>query len=242
MPICRYFYGSDGIRTRDLRRDRPSRAQQRPVTDATERCHLQGLFSPTPPALRMVEPIVQFDVWATSGPRNLVFTDNRPPGARDVAGGGRRPRDRRRLAARDRAAGGDRRSGPLPMERCSGQLLAGDHRLPDGARRHTNASSLGCNPRVTTVGADSRAMALLIRSLAGLCQPVPHGCGRPLLGVCCPFAAREARVRSAATERRVKGSRKFIVNPRVSTAIPLNTPVVRCPRDVLPDVRPVQPG
>ncbi len=65
MPICRYFYGSDGIRTRDLRRDRQSRAQQRPVTDATERCHLQGLFSPTPPALRMVEPIVQ----STFGPR-----------------------------------------------------------------------------------------------------------------------------------------------------------------------------
>jgi hypothetical protein len=23
MPVCRYFYGSDGTRTRDLRRDRP---------------------------------------------------------------------------------------------------------------------------------------------------------------------------------------------------------------------------
>jgi hypothetical protein len=23
MPICRFFYGSDGTRTRDLRRDRP---------------------------------------------------------------------------------------------------------------------------------------------------------------------------------------------------------------------------
>jgi hypothetical protein len=24
MAICRYFYGSDGTRTRDLRRDRPA--------------------------------------------------------------------------------------------------------------------------------------------------------------------------------------------------------------------------
>jgi hypothetical protein len=36
--------GSDGTRTRDLRRDRPSRAQRRPTTNAPERAHLQALF------------------------------------------------------------------------------------------------------------------------------------------------------------------------------------------------------
>jgi hypothetical protein len=39
------FYGSDGTRTRDLRRDRPSRAQRRPTTKASERAHLQALSS-----------------------------------------------------------------------------------------------------------------------------------------------------------------------------------------------------
>jgi hypothetical protein len=57
--------GSDGTRTRDLRRDRPSRAQRRPATNASEQPHLQALFAPTPPLLRMVEPIVQ----STFGPR-----------------------------------------------------------------------------------------------------------------------------------------------------------------------------
>jgi hypothetical protein len=32
LPICRDFGGSDGTRTRDLRRDRPSRGQRRPTT------------------------------------------------------------------------------------------------------------------------------------------------------------------------------------------------------------------
>jgi hypothetical protein len=60
VPVTRDFEdGSDGTRTRDLRRDRPSRAQRRPATNASEQPHLQALFAPTPPLLRMVEPIVQ---------------------------------------------------------------------------------------------------------------------------------------------------------------------------------------
>jgi hypothetical protein len=57
--------GSDGTRTRDLRRDRPSRAPRRPATDSSEQAHLQVLFFPTPHRLRMVEPIVK----TTFGPR-----------------------------------------------------------------------------------------------------------------------------------------------------------------------------
>jgi hypothetical protein len=59
MPICRDFYGSDGTRTRDLRRDRPNRAQRRSTTNVADRAHLQGFFAPRAPPLRMVEPIVQ---------------------------------------------------------------------------------------------------------------------------------------------------------------------------------------
>ena len=37
--------GSDGTRTRDLRRDRPNRARRRPPTNHSERPHLQGSFT-----------------------------------------------------------------------------------------------------------------------------------------------------------------------------------------------------
>jgi hypothetical protein len=57
--------GSDGTRTRDLRRDRPSRAQRRPATNSCKWSHLQVLFALRPPRLRMVEPIVA----STFGPR-----------------------------------------------------------------------------------------------------------------------------------------------------------------------------
>jgi hypothetical protein len=50
--------GSDGTRTRDLRRDGPSRARRRPTTNGSGRAHLQALFAPRLPPLRMVEPIV----------------------------------------------------------------------------------------------------------------------------------------------------------------------------------------
>jgi hypothetical protein len=50
--------GSDGTRTRDLRRDRPNRAQRRPATNASERAHLQALFVLRLARFRMVEPIV----------------------------------------------------------------------------------------------------------------------------------------------------------------------------------------
>src|SRR5918999_1373568 len=58
------FSGSDGTRTRDIRRDGPSRAQRRSATDVSEHGHLQALVDLTPPSLRMVEPIVR----ATFGP------------------------------------------------------------------------------------------------------------------------------------------------------------------------------
>jgi hypothetical protein len=91
------FYGSNGTRTRDLRRDRPSRAPQRLATNSSVRPHLQGFFdsrvSPAPHGSAN-RPI---DVWATSGPRNLAFEDN------DVAG---REGHRRARVARFTLLGG----------------------------------------------------------------------------------------------------------------------------------------
>ncbi len=43
MPICRTFYGSDGTRTRDLRRDRPSQAPRRRATNLSKRVTVQSL-------------------------------------------------------------------------------------------------------------------------------------------------------------------------------------------------------
>jgi hypothetical protein len=57
--------GSDGTRTRDLRRDRPSRAPRRPATNASEQPHLQGFSALEAGRYRMVEPIVH----PTFGPR-----------------------------------------------------------------------------------------------------------------------------------------------------------------------------
>src|SRR6266571_8667730 len=59
------FYGSDGTRTRDLRRDRPNRARRRLAASSCERYHLQGFMTREPPRHRMVDPIVQ----STFGPR-----------------------------------------------------------------------------------------------------------------------------------------------------------------------------
>jgi hypothetical protein len=57
--------GSDGTRTRDLRRDRPSRTRPRPPTSHSKRPHLQVLSGSGSRPLRMVEPIVE----STFGPR-----------------------------------------------------------------------------------------------------------------------------------------------------------------------------
>ena len=57
--------GSDGTRTRDLRRDRPSRPPRRPPTNSPERLHLQGSLLLESGCHGMVEPIVQ----PTFGPR-----------------------------------------------------------------------------------------------------------------------------------------------------------------------------
>ncbi len=48
--------GSDGTRTRDLRRDRPTQARRRVTTNFLERLHLQGFLTPEWPKHRMVEP------------------------------------------------------------------------------------------------------------------------------------------------------------------------------------------
>ena len=63
--ICRDFSGSDGTRTRDLRRDRPSRGHRPLATNGVERRYLQVLFTARLPRLRMVEPILE----STFGPR-----------------------------------------------------------------------------------------------------------------------------------------------------------------------------
>jgi Phage integrase family len=57
--------GSDGTRTRDLPRDRPSPAHRRSTTNVAERPHLQVLLALGQTPLRMVEP----DVRETFGPR-----------------------------------------------------------------------------------------------------------------------------------------------------------------------------
>jgi hypothetical protein len=55
VPICRHFEsGSDGTRTRDLRRDRPIRSQRPPTTNPSELPHLQGLFGSRLSSSRMV--------------------------------------------------------------------------------------------------------------------------------------------------------------------------------------------
>jgi len=44
--ICRHFEdGSDGTRTRDLRRDRPLQVQRRLTMNRLNLCHLRGLFA-----------------------------------------------------------------------------------------------------------------------------------------------------------------------------------------------------
>jgi hypothetical protein len=58
-------YGSDGTRTRDLRRDRPSQAPRRLATNSSVRPHLQGFLTHQSARRRMVEPIIQ----STFGPR-----------------------------------------------------------------------------------------------------------------------------------------------------------------------------
>jgi hypothetical protein len=63
--MCRYFYGSDGTRTRDLRRDRPRRAHRRSASSSFKQAHLQGLFASIARPLRMLEPIVS----STFGPQ-----------------------------------------------------------------------------------------------------------------------------------------------------------------------------
>jgi hypothetical protein len=59
------LYGSDGTRTRDLRRDRPSQAPRRLATNSSEQPHLQVFVTHQSARGRMVEPIVQ----STFGPR-----------------------------------------------------------------------------------------------------------------------------------------------------------------------------
>ncbi len=63
--------GSDGTRTRDLRRDRPSPAQRRPTTNASEQPHLQVLLAPTSARLRMVERNIQSMFGPRLGRTNL---------------------------------------------------------------------------------------------------------------------------------------------------------------------------
>ena len=53
------FYGSDGTRTRDLRRDRPSRIQRSAATNSSEPPRLQVLIARSARPLRWVERIVQ---------------------------------------------------------------------------------------------------------------------------------------------------------------------------------------
>jgi hypothetical protein len=74
-----YKDGSDGTRTRDLRRDRPSRARRRPTTDASEHPYLQAFSRPTLHRIRMVEPILQSAFGPGAGHKNLSsWTTQRP--------------------------------------------------------------------------------------------------------------------------------------------------------------------
>src|SRR5262249_8109131 len=80
-----FLDGSDGTRTRDLRRDRPSRAQRRPTTNPSERAHLQALFVPRLAPLRIVEPVAR----PTFGPRvghGILSSETTPATPRCRAG------------------------------------------------------------------------------------------------------------------------------------------------------------
>jgi hypothetical protein len=66
VPASRDFEnGSDGTRTRDLRRDRPNQAPRRSATTSFKRPYLQGLSTPEAARCRVVESVVQ----STFGPR-----------------------------------------------------------------------------------------------------------------------------------------------------------------------------
>jgi hypothetical protein len=104
------YYGSDGTRTRDLRRDTPSRAQRRPAKNSSEWPHLQVLFALRPSRLRMVEPIVA----STFGPRvghemlSGVTTSHTPLWVADAHRAARRSFS---LTARDTSRESDAASG-----------------------------------------------------------------------------------------------------------------------------------
>src|SRR5881396_3966159 len=77
--------GSDGTRTRDLRRDRPRRAPPRPATDSSEQAHLQVLFVPTPHPSAWLSQSSRRRLgheWATE----TCLHGQRNADARDVAG------------------------------------------------------------------------------------------------------------------------------------------------------------
>jgi hypothetical protein len=76
-PDLQELYGSDGTRTRDLRRDRPNQGPRRSGTIHNESPHSQGFFGrglPGPPH-SCVNCLP--DVWATNGPRNVATLAHR---------------------------------------------------------------------------------------------------------------------------------------------------------------------
>jgi hypothetical protein len=76
MLICRDFYGSDGTRTRDLRRDRPGRVPRR-LTTKPPNGVICSVFSGSGSGFPNGYVTPQTGVWATCGPRILVLSRQR---------------------------------------------------------------------------------------------------------------------------------------------------------------------
>jgi hypothetical protein len=95
--------GSDGTRTRDLRRDGPGRAERRKSTNALEPARLQALFASKVIPLRMVAPSSDRRLRVSGGARQ---GDAAPPASRRgrgllrARGRGARARGRRRASRR----------------------------------------------------------------------------------------------------------------------------------------------
>jgi hypothetical protein len=72
LLICRDFSGSDGTRTRDLRRDRPRRPSRRPTTTDNNRLQTVTVSGAARRAAPHGYSARTRDVWATTGPRMPV--------------------------------------------------------------------------------------------------------------------------------------------------------------------------
>jgi hypothetical protein len=183
------FYGSDGTRTRDLRRDSPSRAQRRPTRNASGRAHLQALFVRRLAPLRMVEPIVCPTFGPLVGHRILSSRTTTPQmrASREVLASGK---DDRRSWARGDVVLGRRpepahRVGRDREDRRAGEVVAlrerrHDHRPPHVPDRACEQDDVVALDRAQGVRDPRAGVRLLLADVPGDCLlVVVRGTERP---------------------------------------------------------------